>query len=122
MVKVQLEILKYKLLFLQYINYKGIPYIGTAGADNQVHILDIRNAQYPLYSFTEHKDFIYSLHLVGDICLSGDGSGMLMFHSIVDGSLLYGLGANKGAVRCIDATIDHLIVGGDDGKALIYSY
>lgn len=62
------------------------------------------------------------MHLVGDICLSGDGRGMLMAHDMKEGKLLYGLGANQAAVRCIDATENCLVASGDDGNALIYNF
>lgn len=55
------------------------------------------------------------------VCFSGAGDGMLLVHSISDGALKYGLGANKAAVRCIGIAGDALITSGDDGKALIYT-
>ena len=35
---------------------------------------------------------------------------------------LYALGANRAAVRCIEACADRLVCSGDDGKALLYSF
>ena len=31
-------------------------------------------------------------------------------------------GMCRGAIRCVDGTADNLVVAGDDGKALIYSF
>mmetsp|Transcript_26223 Transcript_26223/g.36217 ORF Transcript_26223/g.36217 Transcript_26223/m.36217 type:complete len:478 (+) Transcript_26223:217-1650(+) len=92
----------------------------TAGADQRVHVLEPRTAFTPRSTFSEHKDFIYSLEVVGKYCLSGDGLGMLHVHDVEDDKLLFGLGANAHAVRCIGATATHLIAAGDDGKALCW--
>jgi hypothetical protein len=46
----------------------------------------------------------------------------MLFHSMKTGQLLYGLGANEGAVRCIDSTSKCVVASGDDGKALVFSF
>jgi hypothetical protein len=56
------------------------------------------------------------------VCFSGAGDGMLLVHSLVDGSVKYGLGANRAAVRCIGLASDALLASGDDGKVLIYNF
>ncbi len=35
---------------------------------------------------------------------------------------LYALGANRAAVRCVEACADRLMCSGDDGKALMYTF
>lgn len=53
---------------------------------------------------------------------SGDGAGMLLAHDIDSGKLLYGLGANEGAVRCLGAVGDKLVAAGDDGNGLVFTF
>ncbi len=72
--------------------------------------------------FTDHSDFIYSLRIAGCLALSGAGDGMLMVHDLVEGRLLYGLGANRAAVRCVSTSGDLLIAAGDDGSAITYDF
>ena len=56
------------------------------------------------------------------LALSGAGDGMLLCHDLVAGKCVYGLGANRGAVRCIHAAPDGLVAAGDDGNAIVYSF
>jgi len=88
----------------------------TAGADNQVQVVDPRASFTPRHTFTEHRDFIYSLLVAGRLAVSGGGDGMLLVHDLEQGRLLYGLGANSAAVRGIGATRSHLVAAGDDGN------
>jgi hypothetical protein len=53
---------------------------------------------------------------------SGGGDGLMLCHHLGEGRLLYGLGANQGAVRCMRTAGAHLAVAGDDGKCLIFTY
>lgn len=92
----------------------------TGGADGTVKVLDKRNMYAAVHNFTEHMDFIYSLQLHGQLCLSGAGNGMLHVHDWKQGKLLYGLGANQAAVRAIETTPTHLIAAGDDGGVVMY--
>ena len=69
-----------------------------------------------------HKDFIYTMSSCGDCLLSGGGDGILLVHDMTNGKLLYGLGANQGAVRCIAGTGNKMIAAGDDGNALVYEF
>lgn len=92
----------------------------TGGADGTVKVLDKRNMYAAVHNFTEHMDFIYSLELHGQLCLSGAGNGMLHVHDWKQGKLLYGLGANQAAVRAIETTPTHLIAAGDDGGVVVY--
>lgn len=94
--------------------------IVSAGADREIAVIDPRAGFEMVDRFTDHKDFIYSIHVVGDICLTGAGDGMLLAHDLKKRKLLWGLGANKAAVRCIGATPDRLVASGDDGNTLIY--
>lgn len=97
------------------------PLVVTGGADKRVCVMDARRGFDVLHRFTEHADFVYSLHLApGDVAFSGGGNGMMLCHDLIAGRLLYGLGANQGAVRCIGTSGEHLVVAGDDGKCLIF--
>lgn len=92
----------------------------TGGADGTIKVLDKRASFGVVHSFTEHMDFIYSLHLHGQLCFSGAGNGMLHVHDWKRGKLLYGLGANQAAVRAIATTSTHLVAAGDDGGVVVY--
>lgn len=94
----------------------------TAGADRTVCVLDPRLGFSPRYRFTQHKDFLYSLHVVGPLCFSGAGDGMLITHDLTTGKPLWGLGANMAAVRCMATAGETLLAAGDDGSALVYSF
>jgi WD40 repeat protein len=104
---------------------RAMPAVGlvvTAGADKKIHCLDPRKNFEPVVSFSDHKDFIYSMHVVGDIILTGAGNGWLLAHSASHGKCLYGLGANAAAVRAIHATPSYLVAAGDDGKMMVYDF
>jgi WD40 repeat protein len=104
---------------------KPMPALGlviTAGADKKILVLEPRKNFEPVLSLTDHKDFIYSMHVMGDIILSGAGNGWLLAHSASQGKCLYGLGANAAAVRAIHATPSVLVAAGDDGKMLVYDF
>ncbi|KAF1781917.1 hypothetical protein PC129_g7944 [Phytophthora cactorum] len=92
----------------------------TAGADGVINVLDKRQLYGVVYSFTEHLDFIYSLHVRSQLCFSGAGNGMLHVHDWKTGKLLYGLGANQAAVRAIEASTNQLVAAGDDGGVIVY--
>ncbi|GAB9464553.1 F-box protein [Globisporangium polare] len=92
----------------------------TGGADGTIKVLDKRASFDVVHDFTEHMDFIYSLHLHGQLCFSGAGNGMLHVHDWKRGKLLYGLGANQAAVRAIAATSSQLVAAGDDGGVVVY--
>lgn len=94
----------------------------TAGADKKIHCLEPRMNFEPVLTFTDHKDFIYSMHVMADVVLSGAGNGWLLAHSATTGKCLYGLGANAAAVRAIHATPSYLVAAGDDGKLMVYDY
>eukprot|EP00644_Phytophthora_capsici_P000510 jgi/Phyca11/540405/estExt2_Genewise1Plus.C_PHYCAscaffold_40937 len=92
----------------------------TAGADGVINVLDKRQSYGVLHSFTEHLDFIYSLHIRSQLCFSGAGNGMLHVHDWKTGKLLYGLGANQAAVRAIATSANQLVAAGDDGGVMMY--
>ena len=96
--------------------------IVTAGADQRVCALEPRMGFTLVHAFGEHRDFVYSLETFGPLALSGAGDGMLLCHDLVAGKCVYGLGANRGAVRCIHAAPDGLVAAGDDGNAIVYSF
>ncbi|TMW55599.1 hypothetical protein Poli38472_010481 [Pythium oligandrum] len=92
----------------------------TGGADGTIKVLDKRASFKTLFTFAEHMDFIYSLHVEHQLCFSGAGNGMLHVHDWKRGKLLYGLGANQAAVRAIETTPTQLIAAGDDGGVIVY--
>ena len=100
----------------------GGPLIATSGADKKIQLLDPRSGFRPLATIEHHKDFIYSMKSIGANLLTGGGDGILLVHEFSTGKLLYGLGANQGAVRCIAGTEDKLVAAGDDGNALVYDF
>ena len=106
---------------LAEMQYTSSGKLVTAGADGILHVIDPRVASKPLFRFTEHGDFIYSLHVKNELIFSGASDGMLHVHDASLGKLLYGLGANQAAVRCIGTTKEHLIAAGDDGTVLVYN-
>jgi hypothetical protein len=75
-----------------------------------------------------HGDFIYTLACVGGLALSGGGDGLLLAHNVASGEVLWGLGANEAAVRCIGVCATGprsrqvMLAAGDDGKALVYDF
>ncbi|KAL4156339.1 hypothetical protein PRNP1_005370 [Phytophthora ramorum] len=92
----------------------------TGGADGVINVLDKRQSYGVVHSFTEHLDFIYSLHVRSQLCFSGAGNGMLHVHDWKKGNLLYGLGANQAAVRAVAASANRLVAAGDDGGVVVY--
>ncbi|CAM9542398.1 unnamed protein product, partial [Discosporangium mesarthrocarpum] len=91
------------------------------------------------HRFCDHRDFIYCMDFIpqggvgegrgkerGGILVTGGGDGVLLVHDLSDLRLLYGLGCcSKGAVRCVVAKggMDgRLVVGGDDGNAMLYDF
>lgn len=93
----------------------------TVGADMTLQILD------PAMSFESRfslqlSDFPYSLAVAGGLALCGCGDGALHVVDIARGKTLYALGANKHAVRTIDACHDKIVCSGDDGNVIIYSF
>jgi WD40 repeat protein len=94
----------------------------TAGADKTICVLDPRMGFAERHRFTEHSDFIYSLHAVGPLVFSGGGDGIMLAHDICTGRVLWGLGANMAAVRCISFVGSMIVASGDDGKVLVYDF
>ena len=93
-------------------------HIVTCGADKHIKVLD--SSLQETQTISTHKDFIYSLEVVGDKIVSGDGMGWLLVHDLNSGECKYGLGANKAAVRCIHADPHRLVASGDDGSLVSY--
>lgn len=101
----------------------------TAGADKRLVVIDPRAGWSVSHASTDHRDFIYTLWATGDIVLSGAGDGVMLAHRLSSGDdgtasmrLLWGLGANAAAVRCIGTAGKLLTAAGDDGKALSYVF
>lgn len=96
--------------------------IVTAGADSRILVSDLRKSIHPIVTISSHKDFIYSMRIGGRYILSGAGDGMLLVHEMRSGKLLYGVGANKAGVRCIECRDEFLVAAGDDGTAITYFF
>lgn len=92
----------------------------TAGADRSICVVDPRRWR-ARHVIQDHRDFIYSMQVVGGrMILSGGGDGLLLAHDLATGKLVWGLGANVAAVRCVSVWNNRMMAAGDDGKALIY--
>jgi WD40 repeat protein len=103
----------------------GSTRVVTAGADSRIVVTDIRNASgehAEVYSFEEHQDFIYSLEVHDEVCVSGSGNGNMHVHDLRTGDMLYGLGANRGAVRCLLLDDTLMIAAGDDGTGVAFEF
>eukprot|EP00736_Rhodelphis_marinus_P000356 Rmarinus@m.6999 len=98
----------------------------TGGADKTIQVLDPRASFAIRDTFSHHRDFIYSMEVVDtgkqSILVSGAGDGSVLLHDVNTGKCLYGLGANKNAVRSILATPQDLVVAGDDGEVMLYAF
>ncbi|GFR45674.1 hypothetical protein Agub_g7088, partial [Astrephomene gubernaculifera] len=93
----------------------------TAGADGTARTLDPRMG-FALASTVRLTNFPYSMVAAGGVAAVGCGDGSVHFIDIQSGRTLYALGANRAAVRCMEACYDKLICSGDDGKALLYTF
>lgn len=83
-------------------------------------VLDPRKNFGVVFRLKDHKDFIYSLNSIDCLAVSGAGNGWLLVHDLRTGECLYGIGANRAAVRCIECTPSSLVAAGDDGKAIVF--
>ena len=108
-------------------------YLVSTGADTKIQVMDFRGGSGSgsgggggggdcVHTWTSHRDFIYSLDTMQEYVVTGSGDGLMLFHSIRTGKLLYGMGASQGAVRCIDATSNCVVASGDDGNVLVYAF
>lgn len=52
----------------------------------------------------------------------GCGDGSVWVVHCGSGEVRYCLGANKHAVRCLEATHDRLVTSGDDGNLVLYHF
>jgi hypothetical protein len=95
----------------------------TAGADRRVCVLDPRAGFLPRSTFSEHRDFIYSLTTAGRLSFSGGGDGTVIAHDLLEGRALWALGAGLAAIRGLAvAGGSHLVATGDDGKCVSYTF
>ncbi|GLC37310.1 hypothetical protein PLESTB_001137600 [Pleodorina starrii] len=103
----------------------GGPAVGglvvTAGADGTARVLDPRLG-FALSGTVRLTNFPYSMTAAGGTAAVGCGDGSIHFFDIATGRTLYALGANRAAVRCMEASYDKLVCSGDDGKAIVYSF
>jgi len=94
----------------------GQPLVISSGADKRLLTLDPRMSLQAVHLFEDHRDFIYSLHAIGHIAISGAGDGSVLLHDLQQGKCMYGLGANRAAVRALHADTNRLVCAGDDGS------
>lgn len=93
----------------------------TCGADGTVRVVDARAGVGEL-ACIELTDFPYSFTAAGGLVLAGCGDGSVHVIDLATLQALYALGANKHAVRTLDASSGKLVCSGDDGKALVYDF
>ncbi|GIL71317.1 hypothetical protein Vretimale_2829 [Volvox reticuliferus] len=93
----------------------------TAGADATCRILDPRLG-FALAGTAKLTNFPYSMTAAGGTAVVGCGDGSIHFVDVLTARTLYALGANRAAVRCMEASQDKLVCSGDDGKAVMYSF
>lgn len=95
----------------------------TAGADKVMHCIDPRGGfDRPLFTWKDHKDFIYAVTSHANMIFSSGGNGWLLAHDVDAGKCAYGIGAGKNAMRCIATTDARLVCAGDDGKIMAYDF
>ena len=91
---------------------------------------DRRNLGAPVGEFEgTTEDFLYALHVVGDVAFTGDGRGIVACfdvatgeHGQACGGAKYAIPAAQNAIRCIAHTDASLVCAGDDGNALMYDF
>jgi len=98
--------------------------IASAGADGHLRVWDTRNI-----TAGAVRDYLceaqpHCLAALGPMLISGDAKGNILCHDTLSSrsSCCWGLGANRGAVRALDARPDLLVAVGDDGNALVWSF
>ncbi len=103
--------------------------LATGGGDNRVCVLDPRVNFQSVMAFEYHRDAVsslrYALAAESPVLFSGAGDGMVHCYNLLSGTLLYGLHVNQGTVRALVTTTGadkKLLVAGDDGKALMYTF
>jgi WD40 repeat protein len=64
------------------------PLVLSGGADKRVLALDPRMSLQAVHVFEEHRDHIYSLTAIGDLCVSGAGDGLVLVHGLGEGKCL----------------------------------
>jgi hypothetical protein len=59
---------------------------------------------------------------VGGLGVVGCGDGSVLVVDLELGKVLYGVGANKAAVRCVEVCHDRMVAAGDDGSLISYCF
>lgn len=93
----------------------------TCGADNTVRILDARSDIGELACITL-PDYPYSFAAAGGLLLAGCGDGSVVVVDIPTLEVQYTLRACENAVRTMQCSSNQLIIAGDDGEAISYSF
>lgn len=93
-----------------------------ASIDRHVKVFDRRSFDSPVCDFAHHDDVPLCVTTLGPHIVSGAANGALLCHDAKRNDCCWGLGANKGAVRAIDASPERLVAVGDDGNCLVWSF
>lgn len=108
-----------------------LPCILSGGADGNVVLIDPRKNTEPVTKYLRGNSSsvtslcaptVESNNIRSHALFSGDTHGMVCCHDIYTGTLKYELGSNRGCARFIDTVDRSLIVGGDDGRAIVYPF
>lgn len=102
---------------------RGIPLCVTTGADGRLMVLEPRAGFRPLHEAGPlTQDFLYSLLVLDDVALVGDGRGNVTCFDLQCGQVKYSLIAGENAIRCLGASASCLVCAGDDGNAVIFDF
>lgn len=93
----------------------------TTGADKTIRILDARNEIGEL-ACIDLPDYPYSFAAAGGLLLAGCGDGSVVVVDIPTLQVQYTLRSCENAVRTMQCTNDQLVIAGDDGDAISYSF
>ncbi|KAF0852738.1 conserved mitochondrial WD40 repeat-containing protein [Andalucia godoyi] len=94
----------------------------SGGSDGLVHVLDVRKGLQTRATLSGHREAVGCLQTRGNLCLSGAANGWVLVHDINTAECLYGVGASKEAVRCIEVLPERACIGGDDGCTMFLDF
>lgn len=94
----------------------------SGGSDGSVQVLDARRGWELRQTLTGHQSAVGCVAVRGGLVLSGAANGWVLVHDISSGECLYGIGASKEAVRCIEVLPERAAIGGDDGCAMVLDF
>lgn len=94
----------------------------TGGSDGLLNVIDVRAGFQIRHCLQGHRDAVGCAVIRGSLCLSGAANGWVLVHDVESGECLYGVGASKEAVRCIEALPERACIGGDDGTVMVLDF